>query len=292
MLELRVPATSANLGPGFDCLGLALGLYDIFYAEAAEDICIEGVEEAYNNPGNLFVKAFQAAGGRGVHVRFQADIPAARGLGSSAALRAAGAAAGFLFSRGDIAAQELFQLTAHLEGHPDNVASVVFGGFTASMKKKDNTFLTRRLVLSSSWRFTVLIPDVEVRTAQARAVLPESYPRAIAAGNSAHAVLLCQALTSGDLELLKEAAVDQLHEPYRGRLIPSYPEIKEITQRDTGGVLLISGSGSSCLLISRTSLSQNAIAEISRQKGHWAARELPAAQGLAIRKDQIWKTII
>ncbi len=291
MIKFRVPATSANLGPGFDCLGLALTLYNTFEIEPSGELILENTEPRFCNPDNLFIRAFRKAGGTNLRVRFDCSIPSSRGLGSSAAMIVGGMTAARLLGV-PITSDQLFELSAEMEGHPDNAAPCIYGGLTACMIRSSGHYLSRKLPLSESFRFAVLIPDFEVSTHEARSILPDTYSRSTAAGNSAHAVLLTEAFRTGDLELLKEAARDQLHEPYRSTLIPHFDELRELAEADTDGRLLISGSGSACLLISRRSLSEDAIRRISAFPEHWNVLPLQAAHhGAEYLEEGTWKKI-
>lgn len=254
MIKIQAPATSANLGPGFDCLGLALSLYNTFLIEKSDTDILIHVEDRFNNPGNLFLQAYHrgcAALGIDDHIRAdfrRCDIPVSRGLGSSAAMIAAGLKAASVLHDSRLDDEAVFAIAADMEGHPDNAAPAVFGGLNACMKE-DGIYYHVREPLSDAFCFTVLIPDCEVSTEKARAILPKSYPLAAAAGTAAHCVLLLKALETGDLALLSKAARDQLHEPYRSRLIPGYTEVRALLS-SVPGVFLISGSGSTCLFIS------------------------------------------
>ena len=291
MIKIRVPATSANLGPGFDCLGIALGLFNEYEAEPADEMRLDEVEERFDNEENLFVKAFRAAGGTGnLHVTFDCSIPVSRGLGSSAALITGGALAAQVMNH-SVNADELFHITAALEGHPDNAAPAVYGGLTASLSGFSG-YRAARLPVNETLRFTVLVPDIEMRTEEERAILPESYPRESAVSNVAHAVMMCEALKTGDISLLRDAAHDLLHEPSRKLLIPSFDIVKEICEADTGGALVISGSGSSCLLISDHPLSDRAALSVMTLPEHWAVMELPVSSGPEYMENGVWQAII
>lgn len=291
MIKIRVPATSANLGPGFDCLGIALGVYNTYEVSSSDTLQFEGIPEKYCNEDNMFVQAYRKAGGKGnIRVKFEYDIPISRGLGSSASLLTGGVLAAQLLN-GEVDRRKAFELVSDMEGHPDNAAPSVFGGLTASMKGSSG-WITRSLPFSEMLRFTVLIPDYEVLTSEARAILPESYPRSVAASNAGKAILLCEALRTGDMALLKEAATDQIHEPYRGTLIPNYETVRAIAEEDTGGVLVISGSGSTCLLISSRPLSGKAAFQIMTLPEHWAVKELPVCSGPERLEIDSWQAII
>lgn len=280
MLTIKTPATSANLGPGFDSFGLALQIYNSFEVESSNELKIENVPQRYNNPHNLFYKAYQkgcqAIGVQdSIHVKFQTNIPVSRGLGSSASLICAGLFAANLLHDSPLSTQQLFQLASRMEGHPDNASPCIFGGLMSSLKE-DNAFFTHKLSLYPDWKYTVFIPDFKVSTEQARKILPASYPRSVAASNGAHAALMIEALRTGDLSLLKKAAVDQIHEPYRKTLISEFDTLKSIVQ--PYGAFLISGSGSTCILISKESLNEQTRSKISQLRHHWNVIETKIAE--------------
>lgn len=271
MVTIKTPATSANVGPGFDCFGLALQLYNTFEVELSNETKLENVEERFNNENNLFLRAYrkgcEALGVQDhIHASFQCDIPVSRGLGSSASLIVGGLVSAAVLHDNALTDDQIFQLASEMEGHPDNAAPCLFGGMTASLKN-ENTFITTKLQLDPSWKYTVFIPDFEVSTEQARSILPDAYPRSIAAANAAHACIMSEALRSGNIDLLKIASFDQIHEPYRKQLIDEFDALKTIV--DPYGVFLISGSGSTCILISKQGLNKNTLDSISHLRHHW-----------------------
>lgn len=289
MLKIRTPASSANLGPGFDCLGLALDIYNTFTVERSDRNTLINVEERFVSEDNLFLQAWrkgcEAIGSDAcVRAEFNCDIPVSRGLGSSAAMIIGGLTAASVLHDDALSEQEIFTLAAEMEGHPDNVAACLFGGLTASFHS-DDSFIARNIPLHERWKTTVLIPDFEVSTEKARTILPDSYSRSTAAYNSAAAILTVEALRSGDTALLKTAARDHIHELYRKELIPGYDRLKEITENDAQGVLLISGSGSTCLLISAYDLSERALNAVRTISDHrWTVRKVsPALSGTEVR---------
>ena len=289
MYRIKIPASSANLGPGFDCLGIALDLYNTFDVEIAETDLLENTEERFNNPDNLFLKAWRmgcdAIGQHDhVHVIFHTDIPSGRGLGTSAALIAGGLYAASLLHDYALSKEDIFHLCAKAEGHPDNAAAAVYGGLCLCMDD-GHTVQARQLACAEDWLFTVFIPDFEVHTEDARKVLPEHYSRKDVIWNSVHLHAMIDALESGDLKQLHWAAHDRIHEPYRSRLIPDYDFLKKTVQQDTGGVFLISGSGSTCLLISRQPLSKAAEETIRRNtNAQWTIRQLQKSAGPVIER--------
>jgi homoserine kinase len=175
----------------------------------------------------------------------------------------------------------LFQIAADLEGHPDNAAPAVFGGLTANMKGTSG-WISRSLPIHESLRFTALIPDAEISTDEARRILPASYSRAVAAANAGKAVLMREALESGDLFLLREAARDEIHEPYRRTLIPDFDLVKKAAEDDCGGVMVISGSGSTCLLIADAYPGRETETFIRTLPDHWDVKRLAPGRGAEI----------
>lgn len=291
MLKIKAPASSANLGPGFDCLGLALDLYNTFDVETCEQDRLENVEDRFNNADNLFLQAYHYGMTKigiedGIHAIFHCDIPVSRGLGSSASMITAGLCAASALHQDALSENEIFQYASQLEGHPDNAAPCFFGGLTASTEYKDR-YVSHHLSLQEDLYFTVLIPDFEVSTEEARAILPESYPREVAAANGGRLLYMCEGLRTGSFSLLQIGARDALHEPYRCQLIPGFDTIKELTERESHGILLISGSGSTCLLISKIPLSETVRCRIAQIKDHhWQIKELRPAIGTEIEGDR------
>lgn len=277
MLKIKTPATTANLGPGFDCLGLALDLYNSFDVDLSETDELIGVDKPFNNDDNLFLKAYhlgmkQIGTDDHVRVSFHTAVPISRGLGSSSALIVGGLLSASALHNDVLDKERIFQLAAQMEGHPDNAAPCVYGGFCASFKDEEGNFFTRALTFSEDFKITLFIPNYEVETANARKILPNFYPRNIAVANSSKAILTVKAFADGDLDLLKKCAKDELHEPYRKTLIDEYEEVKKLFIKDTDGVFLISGSGSTCIGISKDSFEESA--SLSALRHHWQVKEV------------------
>ena len=258
MIKIRVPATSANLGPGFDTLGMALGIYNTFSVELSDVFQLRNVEKAYDTEDNLFVQAYCKACEKAgfsvqpVAVRFDADIPVARGLGSSAACIVGGVAAAFLINGQKPDRDSVFQIAAEMEGHPDNAAPAVYGEMIIS-KKDAEGYVCEKVTVSPSLHFTVLIPPYAISTSEARKILPSAYSREEAVTNIGSIAFMIRGLEQGRMSLVHSGADDCIHEPYRQKLISGFAEVREEAARE-GAVLLISGSGSSSLLISESEI--------------------------------------
>ena len=253
-VTIRVPATTANLGPGFDAFGCALSLYtDVTFEETESGLEITGCDEAYAGPDNMAYTSYCAVLEslseeiRGVKIHIDAQIPICRGLGSSAALLVAGAMGANYLRGNKLSTQGLLNITNAMEGHPDNLAPAFFGGLTASMV--DNGLpVTVNFPLHPDWEFLALVPDFEINTNYARSVLPDELPRANAVYNISHGAMVLKALELGDEKLLRNAMQDKLHQPYRKKLIADYDALESLV-RTAGAAFCISGAGPTLLCI-------------------------------------------
>ena len=255
-VTIRVPATTANLGPGFDAFGCALKLYtDVTFEETEEGLEITGCDEEFTGPDNLAYVSYCAVleslseEVKGVKIHIDAKIPICRGLGSSAALLVAGAMGANVLRGNRLSTQGLLNITNAMEGHPDNLAPAFYGGLTASMV--DNGLpVTVNFPLHPDWEFLALIPDFDMPTVKARAVLPEQVSRGDAIYNIAHGAMVLKALELGDEKLLRHAMQDKLHQPYRKHMIGDYEVIESIA-RTSGAAFCLSGAGPTLLCITR-----------------------------------------
>ena len=255
-VRVRVPATSANLGPGFDVLGLALALHNEIDAKEADGVSVaiegEGAGRLETGARNVVARAvrmaFEAAGRpfRGVALRCVNRIPPSRGLGSSAAAWMGGLVAGNALAGGALSPDTLLELATRAEGHPDNVAAALLGGLTVSCGTGDRV-VALSLPVPPAIQWVVLIPEIEGSTREARAVLPDSVSRADAVFNLQRVGLLLGALAAGRLDLLPAALDDRLHQPQRWRLFPWLPAAVAAA-REAGALgCVLSGAGPSLL---------------------------------------------
>lgn len=255
-VRVRVPASSANLGPGFDCFGIAWQLYDeLEFSFGGSGLEISGCPEKYRNSENLAYQGFEAvrsacgAQTRPLKIRFlDSAIPVSRGLGSSAALIAGGAAAANALYGLNLSRQALLDIVTPVEGHPDNLAPCLLGGFTASTMAGGKA-LTAPYPISDKLCFTVIVPDFELSTHESRSVLPQSVPRVDAVFNVSRAALLIKALELGDRDMLAPCLEDKLHQPFRFALINGYDTAAELARIHGAWGMCISGAGSTLLCV-------------------------------------------
>ena len=254
-IHVRVPATTSNLGPGFDCLGCALSMYADFTCEIIpEGLEITGCDPIYQNEDNLFVVAYRRMEDRlgipheGLRLHIETHVPVSRGLGSSATLLVAGAYACNALNGEKLDKQAVVEICNGIEGHPDNVASCAFGGMNTSMIQY-GVPITAPVPISGVIGFIALIPDYEVSTREARAVLPASYSRSDAVFNLSRLGVLLRAFETGDLKLIGQAMDDRIHQPFRRSLIREYDRAERAALDAGAAAFCISGSGSTCLAV-------------------------------------------
>lgn len=257
-VHVRVPASSANLGPGFDALGLALGLYNEIDAQESERVTVtiegEGAAQLATSEDNVVVRAVRAAHEaagrpfRGCALACVNRIPLARGLGSSAAAWVGGLVAGNALLGSPLDRETLLALAARAEGHPDNVAAALLGGLTVAYGGADGA-RALSLPVPDSLRWIILVPGVSMSTAEARAILPQSVSRADAVFNVQRVALLLASLQSGRVDLLPSALEDRLHEPYRLRLFPWMTEVVAAARAAGALGCVLSGAGPSLLAV-------------------------------------------
>jgi homoserine kinase len=289
-VRVRVPATSANLGPGFDALGLALTLYDDVEVEMAGsglsiEVSGEGEETAGRGEEHLIARVFRSAyaslggdGAGGLSIRCDNRIPHARGLGSSSAATIAGILAARALHPDGAAFtdQDVLSLATRFEGHPDNVAPCLAGGLTIAWQTPSGPRLTR-LDVAPGVRPVALVPGTRLSTERARGLLPETVPHADAAANAGRAALLVAALTETPC-LLLDATEDRLHQSYRA---PAMPESLALVERlrAKGIAAVVSGAGPTVLaLVFRDGDSESRVDSIGAEVGtSWHIHPLDVA---------------
>jgi homoserine kinase len=262
-LTVEVPATSANIGAGFDCLGLALDLTNTIELEVHSgrpgevELTVEGAGagELVGERGNRFIRGVETALFRafgeaplrtGWRVAMRNSIPLERGLGSSAAAVVGGLVAGNALAGGALGKADLLDLAAEIEGHPDNVAAAVLGGFVVSASI-DRRIEAIRFDAPRDLRAVLFIPELRFRTDEMRAVLPAKVPLVDAVSNLSRVALGVAGLATGRYDLLRDLTVDRLHERYRARAYPQLPVLIQAA-RDAGAIgACLSGAGSTVI---------------------------------------------
>lgn len=272
-MRVRVPATSANLGPAFDCAGLALSRHDVLEFGVLDEghlkvvMIGEGATTLATGKDHLVVRAFEAAcaelGWRppGLHLRAENAIPQGRGMGSSAAAVVAGVlgAWGLCPDVEQIDRDAVLRLATELEGHPDNVAACLFGGATLSWLTGSGA-RAARLDVHPGVRAVVLVPEATLSTHQARGLLPELVPHADAAHAAGRSALLVHALTR-DPSLLFDATEDRLHQRQRAAAMPASLALVD-RLRERGLAAVVSGAGPSVLVLG-DSVTETAVRELT-----------------------------
>ena len=282
MVIVRVPATSANVGVGFDCLGLALDLTATFLMTPAEQLEVVGCEQRFRGEDNLvwqsYLDACRELGteARPLHITILSPIPLSGGLGSSSACVIAGIGAAMALSPEGFDRTRALELAVKLEGHPDNVAPALLGGLVSSFVDGDVTTSTR-MDVADNLRFVAVAPPYEVRTAEARRVLPTEVSRDTAVWQMGRCVAVVRALETGDAELLSAACHDKLHEPYRAQLIPDYDALRAAALGAGACAFMISGSGSTVIAVADGEKNADAVrnALAATCPGYWL-QTLPA----------------
>ncbi|WP_221090184.1 homoserine kinase [Deinococcus aquaedulcis] len=253
---VRAPASSANLGPGFDSLGLSVPLYTTVRVtpQAVTEVVPLGPELAATpaDESNYVYRAMQLAARRvgrplpPARVEIETEVPLARGLGSSAAALVAGIVAGNELLGRPLDTETVLDVAAREEGHPDNVAPALLGGIVVATLDRLGTHYVR-LSPPAHLGVTVLVPDFELSTSKARAVLPKEYSRADAVHALSHAALLVGALAQGRLDLLRHAMQDYIHQTWRAPLVPGLSDILDEAWRHGALGAALSGAGPTVL---------------------------------------------
>ncbi len=256
-VTVSTPASTANLGAGFDCLGLALNLRNVVELwdtgrGSGLEIDVEGEGEdvlptddsnlVYRAVARVFEKVNKRPSGL-LRLHAVNGIPLGSGMGSSAATIVGGLVAANALVEGGLSREALLRLAYEMEGHPDNAAAALYGGLTLVCASGDE--LMARAIAVPSQKVVIVLPEVRLSTAEARAALPAQVPLADAVYNIGHALFTVQALAAGDDALLSWAVGDRLHQPYRQRLIPGYATVAAEARKAGASAVALSGAGPS-----------------------------------------------
>lgn len=231
-IRVRVPATSANMGPGFDSLGIALNLYNEFeFDETEKGLQFEGMPEEFCNEQNIVYKAmkfcFDKAGYeiKGLKIsEIKQDVPVSRGLGSSSTCIVGGLVGANAILNNKFSNDELLDMATEIEGHPDNVAPALLGGMVVAAIEDKKTFFDK-VKVHSGLKFVAIIPNFKLSTEKARAVLPKEYSKKDGVYNVSRAALMVSCMMSGKFELIKTACKDAFHQNYRSKLINGFDKV-------------------------------------------------------------------
>ena len=261
LVDIRVPATTANLGPGFDCLGMALDMWNHIQLQPGDNpgvqVMGEGAEHLSTGPDNLAYRAaeryFQESGIEmpPLAITCWNQVPLARGLGSSSAAIVGGLlGASVIAGAGESDLEHLWNLAVEMEGHPDNVTSALFGGCQIAVRDQD-TLVRAPVPFPENLRAVLFIPDTPMPTAEARGILPAHVSREDAVYNTGRVALLINALTTGRVEDLRVATQDRLHQPAREHLLPVMRLLFR-SALDAGALgVFLSGAGSTVLALTQ-----------------------------------------
>ena len=292
MVKVTVPSSTANIGPGFDTLGLALNLYNTYYFEETENgLEIEGCPDEYKNKNNLVYKSFMAVAHetglevRGLRIIMDAKIPVSRGLGSSSACIVGGVFGANEVLNANLSKDELFRIAVKIEGHPDNIAPAVYGGLVASIVDEGTPYHTSYKI-HESIKFCALIPNFETSTAEARTLLPREISFEDAVFNVSRVAVLLKSLENGDFDLIEKSLKDKLHQDYRKVLIDEFDKVEKICKDKNSKGFFVSGSGPTLMNIINnfnfTKLIENDIILLNNK---WEIKLLQTdKQGVAVEK--------
>ena len=294
-ITVRAPATTANMGPGFDSMGMALELFNTISMERSDRFSISitgnGAGELSTGPDNMVYRGVAAVydsfGMRppALALSCHNEIPLRRGLGSSAAAISGGMTAANLLLGSPLPLEDLLHLADEIEGHPDNVAPALFGGCQVVIREGDR-LVSVRCPVDRKLSAVLLVPDVEIPTDEARAVMPRTVPMQDAVHNIGRAALLALALSRGDAGNLALATQDVLHQPYRAPLFPPMTHIFTAALEAGACGVFLSGSGSTILALAESG--QDAVARAmlreAEKRGVKATTHVtrPSAEGVSV----------
>lgn len=259
MIRVRVPATTANMGPGYDVLGMALSQYSTFQCQEDDKISlsIKGLESEklvnQDHEANLVVRSmnhlfkYVDKYPKGYKLEIINDIPLARGMGSSASAIVGGLLVANYLVGANLDQDEILKLATQIEGHPDNVAPALMGNIVLSTKAPDDQVIYHSIKPFDDLTCVLFIPDYEVSTSMSRAVLPQSISMADAVHTSGHLSLMLAGFMTGNKDLIGQTMVDRLHEPYRKSLIKNFDDFKASALEVGAFAFSLSGSGSTII---------------------------------------------
>ena len=286
MIKVRVPATSANLGPGFDSLGISLNIYNEYEFELKEEkgLLFEGFEEEFQNKNNIIFMAIKKVFDKynfkfeGIRIKIiKQDIPISRGLGSSSSCIVAGLIGAFALMGKEINRDEILSLAVEIEGHPDNVCPAIFGGLVSTIMVDNKKPLYNCVEVKDGIKFVALIPRFKLSTEKARAILPKEIPFRDCIYNIGRAALLISCFSNGNYALLKEATKDRIHQRFRSKLIDNFDEVYNKSLELGAFCCFLSGAGPTLMAIvdkENIGFVDNFINFMKEQNINWDIEEL------------------
>ncbi|NME81956.1 homoserine kinase [Clostridium sp. SM-530-WT-3G] len=256
MIKVRVPATSANMGPGFDSLGIGLTLYNEFeFRELDEGLRFKGINQEFCNEENIIYKAmklcFDKAGYKikGLEIsEVKQDVPISRGLGSSSTCIVGGLMGANEILGGRFSKDELLDMAVEIEGHPDNVAPAILGGMIVAVMEDKKTYYDK-INVSKGLKFVSIVPDFRLSTEKARSVVPKAISMKDGVYNVSRAALMVASFVSGKHELVKYACKDAFHQNYRSKLIPGFEKVYNKSYELGAYGCYLSGAGPTIMAI-------------------------------------------
>ncbi|MBE6063058.1 MAG: homoserine kinase [Clostridium butyricum] len=256
MIRVRVPATSANMGPGFDSLGIGLTLYNEFeFRELEEGLRFNGINQEFCNEENIIYKAmklcFDKAGYKikGLEIsEIKQDVPISRGLGSSSTCIVGGIMGANEILGGRFSKSELLDMAVEIEGHPDNVAPAIFGGMIVAAMDDRKTYYDK-VNVAKGLKFVSIVPDFKLSTPKARSVLPKAISMKDGVYNVSRAALMVASFASGNYQLIKCACKDAFHQNYRSKLIPGFEKVYNKSYELGAYGCYLSGAGPTIMAI-------------------------------------------
>lgn len=275
MIRVRVPATSANMGPGFDAMGVALNLYNEYAFEEIENgLEFFGIEEEFCNKENVIYKAMIECFKKGNYTIkglrisiLKNEIPISRGLGSSSSCIIGGIIGANEIMGQKLSKEELLELAVSIEGHPDNVVPALLGGIVIAIGAKGK-IIYDKVRVKDDLEFVPIIPDFKLSTEKARAVLPSKIYLKDGVYNVGRVALMVTALNNGNYNLLKFACDDRFHEIYRGNLIKGFDIIKKESYNNGALASFLSGAGPTIMtIINKKNSFSNKMREVLNREG-------------------------
>jgi len=292
MLHIQTPATTANVGPGFDCIGVALQMYNHLWVEETESglrienrrrdvrVPLDGHNLVYASILRFYKETGIQVPFKGIHLIQEDHIPQTRGLGSSAACIVSGLTAANALAGNRLSKPEIAEMAAIIEGHPDNAAPAVLGGMVVAAmtnsRKLEYVKLDTTAMTTDGITFGVMVPDFPLSTGKARKALPDTYSRADVVFNTSRAALMVAAVLTKDYDRLMTAMDDRIHQPYRSAIIPGMDEIFEKAKAAGALGVFLSGAGPTLVAVYKGTEARSGIMACLRSmKDKWILLELP-----------------